>query len=169
MFNDIVAKQNHNPGLGSVSAIGVAPIREVDEATGLVRVSLPSAGGKSLSNWLWRLTGANGLTLPRYSVGDTLVYGMADDSPNTGFQLGIVQNNINPPSTTDRYTVLIGDTSVVITESQIQMSVKNTVITIKDGEIGISGVSSFKVNGQQVATVGATDTHGDTVTGKGWS
>lgn len=168
MFSNIVSAQNSKPGLGRVPSIGVAPIREVDEATGLVRVSLPATGGKSLSPWLWRLTGANGLTLPRYNVGDTLVYGMHDDSPNTGFQLGIVQNAVNPPSETDRYTLLIGDSSMVITESLITLSVKGTVITIEDGKIDIKGVESFKVNGKEVSTVGATDSDGDSIVTKGW-
>jgi hypothetical protein len=165
MFSDLVRKPQPSSRLDSVL---FAPIRYVDEATGAVQVSLAHTGGKSLSAPLWRLTGANGLTLPAYRVGDTLAFSYLNGNPNTGVQLGIVQNAINPPAQTDRLTYKLEDSLVEITNESITLTVGQSQLILKDGSVELKAITSFKVNGKEVATVGAKDSDGDTVTSKGW-
>lgn len=153
---------------GAASGIQIAPISYVDEASGLVKVALPSSGGKSESPFLWRTTVANNLTFPRYVVGDTLVYGYIDNNPNLGVQLGIVQNAVNPPGELDKLSYYLGASSIVVSESAIELKVGSCTLKLTSEGLELIGATEFKVNGQSVATVGAVDSDGEHLVSKGW-
>lgn len=152
---------------GQVTGLQLAPIVALDEL-GRAKVALPASGGKSTSPWLWKSTQANGLTFPQYTLGDTLLYGYVDGDPHKGVQIAIVQNSVNPPSPLDQYTLVKGDCEIVITDDMLQLTVGDAVVKITNGTVELSGLTSFKINGKEVATVGAGDSRGDHLTSRGW-
>lgn len=157
---------------GRSFGVSLAVVADVNDPMqlGRIRVMLPSKGAKTLSDWLVRLTPSKLLSVPLVSVGDTVAVSFINGDPKNGIYLGAINNIPQPPAVDMSTTVLVnGDTSIVQSNSALTLTAGSSTITLdKDGNLAISGVSSFSVNGKQVATIDATDTRGDRLVSKGW-
>lgn len=120
---------------------------------GRVRVTLPSKGAKSESDWLLKGTPCYGLSLPLPSIGDTVEVCFINGDPHKGLYSGLIHNQVNPYGPSDRLVFKLGQTTVDIGP---------------DGSVAFSGVSSFTINGKEVAVVGADDSRGDSLITKGY-
>ena len=146
-----------NQGLqGRVQGIQYGIVSSIEEPLGFGRVQCfdASKGGKSTTDWLFRVLPMPGFSPPLPSVGHTVLLGFIDGDPHKGCYFGNIQNAVNP-------TLNSGQDLV--------MTIGNTTITITpEGAINIIGVSSVTINGKEVATIGALDTGNDTLTTRGW-
>lgn len=131
-------------------------------ALGRIKVLLPSKGAKTASDWLARMTPSVALSVPPVLLGDTVVVGFFDGMVSNGVYLGVLNNLVNLPQ-------LAEETLVISPKAALKVTVGDVSISLDvQGNLDISGVSSVSINNKQVATVGARDTHGDTLVSKGW-
>lgn len=133
--------------------------------SGAIRVLLPSKPGYP-SGWLKRLVPMHGLSVPAPEIGDTVLVGFVDGDQHDGFYLGIIQNQINPADDPKNWVYKIGDKVVVsFTPEDVTFTLDTLKLKLDTlGNIELSGVSSFKLNGKEVAVVGAGVSSGQVVT-----
>lgn len=161
------AYSNTKDLIGKMAGISIAPVYEVFEDD-TITVLLPESGGRSPSPRLYRCLPSWFLTYPAVRKGDTVVYGFIEGNPNKGVYWGVLHNAVNPPSSLDRFTQLLGNTSVVITEDLLshywaddleQTKLSGTVITeegVKVEKKGTIGASIELTDGTVVIQTGAT-------------
>jgi|694.fasta_scaffold01920_13 phage baseplate assembly protein V len=145
------------------------------------------------THWIRRLDTTQGKDEPLPKIGQTVLVLCIDGVDTNAFYLYCV-NDTNPPLnknnvvedfmynldgsytiTADRTITLQTASGGVITVNtngsvsvQSPSTVTLTAPTINiTGNVSITG-SSVAINGQQIATVGAPDSRGDVLTGKGW-
>lgn len=156
---------------GKSYGLSLAIVADVDDPVqlGRIRVFLPSKGTSSTSDWLQRITPSPKLSAPLLSVGDTVVVGFFDGDTHQGCYLGVLNNVVNPvAASSDSLVVVVKDSALLVQPNSISLTVGGSTFVLSDGAISVSGVSSFQVNGKEVATVGAKDSRGDTIVSRGW-
>jgi hypothetical protein len=133
--------------------------------SGAIRVLLPSKPGYP-SGWLKRLVPWHGLSVPAPVIGDTVLVGFVDGDQHDGFYLGIIQNQINPADDPENWVYKLGDkVSVKLTPEDITFTLDSLNLKLDTlGNVELTGVSSFKLNGKEVAVVGAGVSSGQVVT-----
>lgn len=155
LFEDIVKA---NQGLqGRVQGIQYGIVADTRDPLGFGRIQCFDAakGGKSVTDWLFRVLPFPGFSPPLPLVGDTVLMGFIDGDPHKGIYFGSLQNQLNP---------------VVNSGDDLVITLGNLVLTITpQGAISISGATSVTINDKEVLTIGSVDTRGDTNNTKGWS
>lgn len=137
---------------------------------GRVKALTANKGLKTTTDWLSRLTASSKISVPLVALGDTIVIGYFNGDPNQGVYLGVLNNMVAPvPEASSNLSMYPATPVVISSQSSITLNVGNSVLELKDGSLNITGVTSVKINGKQVATVGAKDNEGDTIISKGWS
>lgn len=159
--------------LGRAYGVQLAVVADTQDPLklGQIRVMMPSKGGKTISDWLQRLMPWYGLSVPDLSVGDTVVVAFIDGNPHQGVYLGVLQNIVNPAYDGDRLLYNIGGSQLSLdNQGTLSFVTDSCQMTItRQGAVEFSGVTSFKINGKQVATLGAKDSDGDSLVTKGWT
>lgn len=128
---------------GKLPFVSIAPVTEVD-SLGRVKVAASEYGGLSATPPLFRACPTYGMTFPAPRVGDTILYSYLDGDPNQGVFWGHLQNALNVPAQSDRFTYILGTSIIVVQESQIDISntaaniqVNEEKITLTVGECGL--------------------------------
>lgn len=163
-----------------------------------VQVYDQAKGGQHRSDWLIRGLPFTQFSPPIPKVGELVVFGYIAGNPHHGCYLGLAVNQNNKPVGADSdLTVVLGDVKLSVTiggdvtltgansvmvdcqsltakastatvESTGNMTLKAQQLTIDSPQVTFSNTSSLSVGGQQIATIGAVDTQGHTLTTKGW-
>ncbi len=158
--------------LGRSFGCSLAVVSDVADplSIGRIRVMLASKGARTQTDWLFRLTPTKLVSVPLVDIGDTVVVSFINGDPNSGVYLGVLNNKPQPPDKETTYTVSTnGETKITQTPEHISLVTGQSSLKLtSDGKLEISGVTSAMINGQQVATIGAKDTHNDTLITKGW-
>lgn len=178
-----LAYQQTSSIAGKLPFTSIAPVTEV-LPNGQVSVAASEYGGLSTTPPLYRACPTFGMTFPAPRVGDTVVYSYLDGDPNQGVYWGHLQNNLNlPAANQSAFTYTLGENTIVYDADGMGIQVgTNTItvspvkITLKSGDatfeiegttLSLNGFTSVKINGKEVATVGAR-TPMSQITYKGW-
>ena len=145
------------PLLNRVLGLRLGVVTRNDDPTGQhrVRATLAEHGGQTETDWLWRLQPFPFLSTPLPVPGQTIAILNVEGNPNTGVYIGIIQNKTNP-------LIAEYEDGVAFQFGQAQIWIRDS------GAIEILSATSISINGQEVATVGAIDSRGDTIVSKGW-
>ncbi len=156
---------------GRVQGISYGIVATTEDPMGLGRIQCLDAakGGKSTTDWLFRVLPFSGFSPPLPIVGDTILMGFIDGNPHQGIYFGSLQNIRNPAVNSGADLVfIIGETKVQVTpDGQVVIS-GATKVQIKSLQVEFLEATSVTINGSQVATVGAMDTDGESLVTKGW-
>jgi Type VI secretion system/phage-baseplate injector OB domain len=150
-----IAKANSD-SQGRVRGAQYAIVADIDDPLNLNRIKVlePAKGARSTSDWLFSISPLFGLSLPVPPIGTTVLVSYIDGNPHHGVYLGAVVNIKNKPSS-DR--------------NVLRLALGDLVVTLTpEGALDFNGVTSFTINGKEVATVGAKDSRNDTLTTKGY-
>lgn len=157
---------------GRTYGIQLAVVAQVEDPLELGRIKalLPSKGGKTLTDWLVRAMPWAGLSVPVLAPGDTVAVAFIDGDPHNGVYLGIIQNVANPSYGSDRWVYTTPSSQTVIdADGSISHTVGSTKFSINaQGGVSFTGVSSFQINGKEVAVIGAKDNKGDALVTRGY-
>jgi hypothetical protein len=154
LFEDILKA---NQGLqGRVQGIQYGIVATTEDPLRLGRIQCFDAakGGKSITDWLFRVLPFPGFSPPLPLPGDTVLIGYIDGNPHEGVYFGSLQNAINP--------VVNKGNDLVITLGALTMTIS------PDGSLAIAGATSVTINDKEVLTVGSVDDDGDISQSKGW-
>jgi hypothetical protein len=169
LFQAIHEAQQVNQG--RVPGIQYGVVIDNQDPLGLGRVKCIDAtkGGKTTTDWLFRILPLPGFTPPLPSVGDTVLMGFIENDPHRGVYLGSLQNLVNPSLNTGQaLTLKIGDVIVNIDPSGAVVIGGATGLQINSSNVEFIGASSVTINGKEIVTLGGRDTRGDTINQKGW-
>lgn len=140
--------------------LGIVTQRLPDDPYHRIKATVAALGAKFETDWLLHVTPAYGVSFPAPNPGDTVVILYEDGDTHKGYYLGLLLNAVNPGTSPDVLTVNVGNSALQMSKDAIALSVGGTALVISDG--------SVTVNGQEVTTLGAEDTRGDTLINKGW-
>lgn len=146
-------------------------VADVNDPLNLQRVQVydQAKGGKFKSDWLMRGLPYTGFSPPVPKLGDLVVFGYIGNDPHLGCYFGLIVNLENKPVGSDTdLTIALGGTEVAIKiDGSVKVRARGPVSIDSETEIALTA-PSVTIAGKQVATVGATDSRGDTLVTKGW-
>lgn len=139
------------------------------------------------SDWLRRVNPFPFIDPPVPKVGQTVLCFFVGGDELKGWYLSVT-NDTNPPHDKQNpiedlslrvpknLTVHFGETAKITCDSGVEIlidtdgkvSIKASELAIDAPTVAFNNASSVSINGKQVATVGAPDTRGDNLTGRGW-
>ena len=160
-----------------------------DDPENLRRVKATNALSPGIDTpWLQRLM-VRGVDFLVPKIGETILIVYEESNPLIGFYVGI-NNDVNAPLNKENaiddffmsipgiINILVGNNAMItIRGNLIQVDCEDVIIDCEDltinGNLTVNGKVKFNsnsvdINGSQVATVGAPDSRGDTLTGRGW-
>lgn len=169
IFEDLIKA---NAGLqGRVQGIQYGIVSTTDDPLFLGRIQCldASKGGKSATDWLYRILPFPSFSPPLPPVGTTVLMGFIDGDPHLGIYFGSLQNLTNPTLNTGKDLVInVGSVSISVSPDGSLTITGVTNLNIDVSNFSLTGATSVTINGSQVATLGAKDTHNDTLVTKGW-
>jgi hypothetical protein len=108
---------------------------------------------------------------PMPLVGSTVMVFYVDGLPTNGWYI-CCQNAVNPPLSkedqVEDHTKFVSKVFYLRSEESILLNVGSVMFSISSDSVEITGATNVKINGKQVATIGAVDDDGDTLISKGW-
>jgi hypothetical protein len=156
LFDDLMRAQV-DPTSGRVIGTVLGIVTANDDPIGLNRIKVTTGdkGGLSETYWVMSIGAGAGITLPRPTLGSTVVIGFLNADPHLPVYLGVLHNGLNVPQATDSVVMEV-DPAL----GSIIFKVGTTQVIISD--LGVT------INGNQVAVVGAKDSRNDTIILRGY-
>jgi Type VI secretion system/phage-baseplate injector OB domain len=156
IFDDLM-KAQVDPTAGRVLGTVLGIVTANDDPLGLNRIKVTTGdkGGLSETYWVMCVGAGTGITLPRPTLGSTVVIGFLNADPHSPVYLGVLHNGLNVPQGTDSVVI---DVDPAL--GSIILKVGSTQLVISD--LGVT------INGKQVAVVGAKDSRNDTIVLRGY-
>jgi hypothetical protein len=156
LFDDLM-KAQVDPTAGRVIGTVLGIVTANDDPIGLNRIKVTTGdkGGLSETYWVMCIGSGTGITLPRPTLGSTVVIGFLNADPHLPVYLGVLHNGLNVPQATDSVVMEV-DPAL----GSIIFKVGTTQVIISD--LGVT------INGKQVAVVGAKDSRNDTIVLRGY-
>lgn len=169
IFNDILKSSQESQG--RVHGITYGVVSSIDDPLTLGRIQCldASKGGKSATDWLFRVLPFPGFSPPLPQLGDTILVGYIDGDPHNGVYFGSLQNTRNPViNTGDDLVIKVGVVTVKIKPSGVVSLDGVTELNISSPVVKFSNAQSITINNKEVLTLGSVDTAGKTNVSKGW-
>lgn len=181
---------SHMAGRSYGVTVGVVTDREDPEGYGRVKAALPAKGGKSSTDWLWRVPVMPGLSPVVPRVGDSVWVLFKDGDPHVGMYIGVTNNKPNPSwEDKDGLRMVIGSVTLTIGSDGVvtllgakeinlagqkvsligeQVNLVGDQVNITAANTAIKDATSVSINGKQALTLGSVDTGGFINVSKGW-